>query len=170
MKSINDEMLNKFIDGELAQIEKQKFLQELNSSPELKKKLDALTLAHQSLISMETESPKSDIKNLVMARIKKSSVSVNRQKLFLFSILSFFGIIIFGIIGFVAYQAMISSSADAQSVQTIKFVGNDIADFITSILNKKNISIIGSILSLIILSSVYYLFENQKKAGSQLLV
>ena len=97
MKSINDETLNKFIDGELTQIERQKFLSELEMSPELKKKLDALNLTHQTLKTMDADSPKSDIKNLVLARIKKSSVNSKHQKFFLFSILSIFGVFILGL-------------------------------------------------------------------------
>ena len=170
MNSINDELLNKFIDGELTQVERQKFLAELETSPELKKKLDMLNLTHQTLKTMDADSPKSDIKNLVMARIKKGSVNSKHQKFFLFSILSIFGVLILGIIGFVFYQVVLSSSSDLQLVQTVDSLGTNIADLITSILSKMNISILGSVLSFIIFISVYFWFENQKKAGSQLLV
>ncbi|MCJ7553706.1 MAG: hypothetical protein MUO34_07455, partial [Ignavibacteriaceae bacterium] len=96
-------------------------------------------------------------------------VNSKHQKFFLFSILSIFGVLILGIIGFVFYQTVLSSSSDLQLVQTVDSLGTNIADLITSILSKMNISIIGSVLSFIIFISVYFWFEYQKKAGSQLL-
>ena len=111
MITINDEMLNKYLDDELNREEKDLVKTAIENSPELKKKYAALLDTHSLLKNVEPDSPSLNFTKLVMNKISSKASTARQQKYFLFSILSLFGLIVLGITGYVLYQ-IISSSAN----------------------------------------------------------
>jgi len=161
MKNINDELLNKYLDGELDQKEKELVRISIESSLEVKKRYEALLKAHNLLNSIEEESPSIDFTKLVMKKINAKSAIAQQQKYFLLSILSLLGLIILGITGYALYQ-VISTIQPVQSSEIVTTYSKDIGDYISNLFGQKNITILGSVLSFIMLISGYFLYDYQK--------
>ena len=71
MITINDELLNKYLDDELNREEKDLVKTAIENSPELKKKYTALLDAHSLLKKMELDSLSLDFTKLVMNKISR---------------------------------------------------------------------------------------------------
>lgn len=163
MITISDEMLNKYLDDELNREEKDLVNTTIENSPELKKKYAALLDAHSLLKKIELDSPSLKFTKLVMNKISSKASTARQQKYFLFSILSFFGLIVLGITGYVLFQ-IISSTQTSESTELVTTYSKGIGDYFSNLFGQKNISIFGSILSFIMLVSGYFLFEYQKQS------
>lgn len=163
MITINDEMLNKYLDDELNREEKELVKTAIENSPELKKKFVALLDTHSLLKNMEPDLPSLNFTKLVMNKISSKASTARQQKYFLFAILSFFGVIVLGISGYVLFQ-IISSIQVSETNEIVTTYSKGIGDFFSNIFGKKNLSIFGSILSFIMLVSGYFLFEYQKQS------
>ena len=163
MININDELLNKYLDDELNREEKDLVKTAIESSSELKKKYAALLDAHSLLKNIEPDSPSLNFTKLVMNKISSKASTARQQKYFLFSILSFFGLIVLGITGYVLIQ-IISSIQASESTELVTTYSKGIGDYFLNLFGQKNLSIFGSILSLIMLVSGYFLFEYQKQS------
>jgi len=161
MNNIDDELLNKYLDGELNQDEKDLVKISIESSLEVKKRYEALLKAHSLLNSIKEESPSIDFTKLVMNKLNKKSVIVKQQKFFLLSILSLLGLVILGITGYVLFQ-VISSMQPTQSSEMVTTYTKDLGDYISNLFGQKNITILGSVLSCIMLISGYFLYDYQK--------
>jgi len=163
MITINDELLNKYLDDELNREEKDLVKTAIENSPELKKKYASLLETNQLLKNMDLDSPSLDFTKLVMNKISSKASTARQQKYFLFSILSFFGLIVLGITGYVLYQ-IISSMQTSESTEAVTTYSKSIGDYFSNLFGQKNLSIFGSILSFIMLVSGYFLFEYQKQS------
>ena len=163
MITINDELLNKYLDDELNREEKDYVKTAIENSPELKKKYTALLDAHSLLKKMDLDSPSLDFTKLVMNKISTKASTARQQKYFLFSVLSLFGLIVLGITGYVLYQ-IISSMQTSESTEAVTTYSKSIGDYFSNLFGQKNLSIFGSILSFIMLVSGYFLFEYQKQS------
>jgi hypothetical protein len=163
MITINDELLNKYLDDELNREEKDLVKTAIEKSPELKKKYASLLETNHFLKNIDLDSPSLDFTKLVMNKIRSKTSTARQQKYFLFSILSFFGLIVLGITGYVFYQ-IISSMQASESTETITTYSKSIGDYFSNLFGQKNLSIFGSILSFIMLVSGYFLFEYQKQS------
>ena len=162
MKNINDEMLNKFIDNELNEVETKMIKDAIENSPELKLKYSSLLQTDKILHNLKSESVSSDFTKKVLQKIQRQKALVKQQKYFLFTVLSLFGIIALGIVGFIFYQ--IISSSTPQSNQIVTTYSKDVGDYFSDLFGKKNISIFGSVLSFIMLVSGYFFYEYQKNS------
>lgn len=163
MRPINDELLNNYLDNELSEDDKVFVLNAINNSFEIKKRYEALLKAHSLLKSMQPESPSIDFSKFVIQKISKRGIIEIQQKKFLYSILSLFGIIILGIVGYV-FGEIISSTQPGTLSETITTYSNIIGNYFSSFFGKKNLSIFGSVLSLIMLISGYFLYDYQKRS------
>jgi anti-sigma factor RsiW len=168
MITINDELLNKYLDDELNREEKDLVKTAIEKSPELKKKYAALVNTNTLLKNMEPDSVSQDFTKLVMNKISSKTSTARQQKYFLFTILSIFGVIALGITGYILYQ-IISSMQASQSAETVTTYSKSIGDYFSNLFGQKNLSIFGSILSFIMLVSGYFLFEYQKNSRKDLL-
>ena len=163
MNNINDEILNKYLDEELNREEMNKVKTAIENSPELKKKYEALLSANTFLKSVKLDSPSADFTKKVMGKIKIRKTSALQQKHFLFTVLSLLGLIVCGITGYVFYE-MITSIQASESSDIVSNYSNTIGDYFSSFFGKKNISILGSVLSFIMLVSGYFLYDYQKNS------
>jgi hypothetical protein len=165
---MNDEILNRFIDGDLSAAERDEVLRAVNSSPEWKKKYESLKKAHELLTSMKPEEVSENFASLVMTKLGSQKLRARQQKRFLTIIISFFGIIILSITGFVFYNILSSVSQATETSSSITSLSSYLKDLTNLLFSKNGTTIIGSALSLIMLVSGYFLFEYQKKMKSNL--
>lgn len=163
MNNINDELLNKYLDNELREEEKVFVLNAINNSSEIQKRFEALLKVHSLLKSLPPESASTNFSKLVMQKISRRGIIEIQQKKFLYSVLSLFGIIILGIVGYVFYE-IVSSIQQSNSSEAISTYSNTIGNYFSSFFGKKNLSIFGSVLSFIMLISGYFLYDYQKKS------
>jgi len=161
MKYLNDELLNKYIDNELNLEEKELVKTSIERSLEVRKRYETLLKAHSLFKSLGEESPSIDFTKLVMNKLNKKSVLAQQQKYFLLSILSILGVAIAGITGYALYQ-VISSIQPSQSSEFVTTYSKDIGDYVSNLFGQKNLTILGSVLSFIMLISGYFLYDYQK--------
>ncbi len=161
MKTINDELLNKYLDEELNREEMNQLKNAIENSPEIKKRYEALLSANTFLKSVESDLPSADFTKKVIGKIKIRKSSKHQQKYFLFTVLSLLGLIVCGITAYVFYEIIISIQA-SESSDLVSNYSNSIGDYFSSFFGKKNLSIFGSVLSFIMLVSGYFLYDYQK--------
>lgn len=161
MKNINDDLLNRFLDNELSSEEKNLVKNEIEKSDSLKKKYETLLITHRLLKNIQPDSTSFDFGKMVMQKISKRGVVESQQKRLLFIIISFLGVLILGIVGYLFYQIFntiqLSDTSDAISIYS-----NTIRDYFSVIFGKKNLSVLGSVLSFIMLVSGYFLYDYRK--------
>lgn len=163
MKIIDDNLLNNFIDNDISIEEKQFIQSEIDKNPEIKKRYENLLLIHNSLKNSEISSTSIDFTKTLMQKISKRELRSVQQKRFLFFMLSIFGFVTVGIVGFLFYQ-LFSSITFTDSNELVTNYSKSIGDYISSIFGKKNLSIFGSVLSFIMLVAGYFLFDYQKQS------
>jgi len=171
MSKLSDEILNRYIDNELSQTELKIVRDQLQNSEEDKKRLRALQHVHSSLKNVESESVSPDFTQTLMKRILKKSRSKKEQGFFVFSIASVFVIIALGIIGYLISLMLAAPSSAGSTVagskETVTILENLIG-LIKDFLNKTNIAMIGSIFSLGLLISIYFIFDLVKHTKDNL--
>ena len=163
MKILDDDLLNRLIDNDLSKEEMQFLKNEIEKNPEIKKRYENLLLIHDSLKNSEVSSTSDNFAKTLMQKISRQGLRSVQQKRFLFLILSLFGVLILGIVGFVFYQ-LFSSITFSDSTELVANYSKSIGDHISSIFGKKNLSIFGSVLSFIMLVAGYFLFNYQKQS------
>jgi hypothetical protein len=163
MININDDLLNRFLDNELSNEEKNFVWNEIEKSTELKKRYESLLKTHLLMKNINPDFPSVDFSKMVMQKISKRGVAESQQKRFLFIIISLLGIVILGIVGYVFYQ-IFSTIQLRDSNNTISTYSNTIKNYFSALFGKKNISILGSVLSFIMLVSGYFLYDYRKNS------
>ncbi|HAB52933.1 MAG: hypothetical protein A2315_13460 [Ignavibacteria bacterium RIFOXYB2_FULL_35_12] len=171
MNLLSDEILNKYIDGDLDYASLKHVNEVLSSSVEDKKRLQALLAVHNQLKKIKEESTPNSFTNLVMKRLQSRNKAFKEQRHFVFAVSSIFISILLVIIGLIIYYGL-NQSSETQSSQTytqhiIPFF-NSIAYGITQIFTPRGISVFGSVISLGILISGYFFFENLKASKQKI--
>jgi hypothetical protein len=173
MIRITDEILNKYLDGELSREEAEQVNSELRVSEELQRKFNTLKLVHDKLSDLKEDEVSAGFTELLMSKIKKKSLLVPRQqKYFIVSIATFITLLCLVVFGF-SISAIISSSpssiGDSKTVvDSITNLSDGLTKTIEHIFSGKGLSIIGSIFSLVIIISGYFFFEMQKRTKANL--
>jgi len=171
MNLLSDEILNKYIDGELDEDLLKQVETRLNSSEAERKNYYALKRVHNELSDLQEDNVSTNFTSLVMSGLGKKVSVPKGQKAFVFSISSFIVLICLGIIGYVAYLIFSTYTPPAESVQvteTAKNVSNGLISELTKMFSGKNLSIIGSVFSLGILITGYFFFEHQRQSKANL--
>lgn len=165
MIELNDEILNKYIDGEL---EKDLVLQikiKLESSPKDMLKYKYLLTVHNELKRIPVDEVSLSFTSNLMLKVKRNLKYKREQNFFIVSVLSLFFLICIGIIGYLLANYIFNvpqSSSDVFSqfsVQSENFI-----TLLKNFFSKGNISIIGSIFSFILLISGYFFYESMKNS------
>ena len=165
---IKDEILNKYLDGELNREEADQVKREILESMELKKKLNALKLIHDNLYKIKEDEVSQGFTERVMSRVvRKRFVVPKQQKYFIVSVASFIALLCLIIFG-VSISAVISSASSSigetkSIVDSMTVLSNGLIKFIEKLFSGQGLSIIGSIFSIIIVISGYFFFEMQKR-------
>jgi len=169
--NLSDEILNKYLDGELNESEASEVRSVLASSEELRKKFIALKLVHENLFLIEEEKVSGSFTDKVMKGISEKFVMPRQQKYFIISITTIIVVVCLVIFGYTLTAILSSASSGAGSQNTldgINILANDLVLFVEKLFSGKALSIIGSIFSLIIIISGYFFFETQKRTKTTL--
>jgi len=172
MIQITDEILNKYLDGELSRTEANQVKSSLNDSEELRRKFNTLKLVHTNLSAIEEDKPSNDFTEKLMKQIVRKATVPKQQKYFIASVVSFITLLCLVIFGF-SISAMISATSSAegnsQSVfDSVSGLSDGLVKTLQQLFSGAGLSIIGSIFSLIVLISGYFFFEMQKRAKANL--
>jgi hypothetical protein len=166
MNLLSDEILNKYLDGELDQNQAAEIEEILNKSENDRKRYTALKLIHKELSLMQEDKLSTDFTNNVMARVNKKFALPKQQNYFIIFIASILGLFCLGIVVYVVMTIISSSAPQTESLQiteTANRFGNGLIIELKKLFSGKNLSIIGSVFSLGILISGYFFFEHQKR-------
>ena len=165
MSLLTDEILNKYLDGELDKNQSAEIEEILNKSENDRKRFSALKLIHKELSLMREDKVSVDFTNNVMARLNKKFALPKQQNYFIISIASVFILFCLVIVAYVVTAVISSSAPQTESLQITEIVnrfGSGLISELMKLFNGKNLSIIGSVFSLGILISGYFFFEHQK--------
>lgn len=171
MNKLSDEILNKYIDGELDYSELKNVNEILAASAEDKKRLDVLLSLHTKLKNITAENVSEGFTEALMKKLLSRKKSQREQKNFVLVISSIFAAAILVVVGMVVYSAFSQGSDSQTSVSYSKHLVTffqSLSSMITQMFTSRGISIFGSILSLGVLISGYYFFENLKASKQNL--
>lgn len=159
-----DELLNKYIDGELQDAEMEE-VQLLLKNEENVKKLKALRVVDNSLRTLESDSAPNGFTSKVMSSISGHSSKIKLPKNYFASVINItFVVLILALFVFVFSQVNLSSSTsglDTQLNNTVNTISKSVLPLL-SIFKNKNVMFFGSSFSLILLLCAYYLVEGHK--------
>lgn len=170
MIEITDEILNRYIDGELNPSELIEIKEALKNSEDVRKRLYAFQLVHKELKRFPAKETSSGFTSLLMKKIIRRPER-NGQKYFIFSVSSFFILISLAIIGYLTSYIISSGSTTPEtnsSVNTLVSLMERLVQGIRATFSKGNISIIGFIFSFGIIISGYFFFESHRHAKAKL--
>jgi len=173
MIKITDEILNKYLDGELSREEAEQVKSELQASEELQRKFNVLKLVHEKLFYLKEDEVSVGFTDALMKQIvKKRFVIPKQQKYFIASVATSITLLCLVIFGF-SISAMISSAppsiGESKSVvDSISNLSDGLVNVLKHLFSRSGLSIIGSIFSLLIIISGYFFFEMQKRAKANL--
>lgn len=166
MTNLSDEILNRYLDGELSQTEKEEVQKILLSDDHSQKRFNALKLVHDKLSKMEEDKVSDGFTEKLLNRLGKKYKAPVRQKWFFISIFVLISslslIVLVFIIGKIL-AAVPSPQESSLPVETIGKLSEGLIVQLKNIFSGKSLSIIGSIISLGIMISGYFFFEHQKK-------
>ena len=172
MNQITDEILNKYLDGELNALESEQVKAALHSSEDLQRKFNALKIIHDNLFRLKEDEISSDFTDRLMKKIVKRSTVPKQQKYFIASIVSFITLLCLVIFGFSISAILSASSSTTSNTQSIldsvTGLSEGLVRSLQQLFSGAGLSIIGSIFSLIILISGYFFFEMQKRSKANL--
>lgn len=171
MNRLSDEILNRYLDGELDDQKRKEVEEILRDSKDDRKTFNALKLVHNHLSSIVEYKPSSKMTENVMNRIRNKFVLPRRQNYFILSVTSFFIVICVAIVAYLVIGIISSAPPQGESVQINDIVyqlSNGLINELEKLFSGKNLSIIGSIFSLGIMISGYFFFEHQKHSKANL--
>ena len=160
MKILSDDILNKYIDGELSRDEMRAIEEAIKNSREDKTGLSAMQNTDSLLKNIRLIEVKSNFTSLVMHKIQRSLQSRQEQKKFIIGIISAFIVMCLAIVGFVGFEIIrnynpVASSAIRDSINYV----TSASQLISGIFNSRNISIIGGVFSLGLVISAWFFFD-----------
>jgi anti-sigma factor RsiW len=164
--NITDEILNRYLDGELSITETEEVQKVLFSDENAKKRFNALKLVHNKLLLMEEDKVPVGFTEKVLTRLGKKYKAPAQQKWFFISIIVFVSLLSLLALSYVIGEILASvpsQQGSALPVETIDRLSEGLIVQLKSLFSEKNLSIIGSIMSLGIMISGYFFFEHQKK-------
>jgi hypothetical protein len=171
MIELNDEILNKYIDGELDQAVLNEVREQLKHSEFDRLRLSMLQRVHNELSKLEAFEVSKNFTSAIMSKLQKKAKVAWKDKFFILSISSIFLVIILSILGYVLIMSISQASSGPQNAENIKGYVNVITNLsatIKAVMTPKNISIFGSILSFGIIITGYLFFENQRQTKRNL--
>ena len=171
MNLISDEILNKYLDDELAP-EKIKEVEAAlkDSKPDIKR-FQALKLVHDNLSSIKEEKVSEDFTSRLMNKLNKKFVLPKQQKYFILSISSFIVLVCLGILGYVIatiLSAPVPQSEPVQVTETVQRVTTVLVNELQRLFSGNGLSIVGSIISFALIITGYIFFERQKQMKTRL--
>jgi len=122
MNLLSDEILNKYLDGELDKNQVTKVEETLIKSENDRKRFNVLKLIHKELTLMQEDKVSFDFTNNVMARVNKKFALPKQQNYFIISITSFLILLCIGIVVFISISIFSSAAPQTESLQITETV------------------------------------------------
>ncbi len=163
MIELNDDLLNKYLDGDFDKETMLKIKIQLELSSLDMKKYSELLSVHNELRKIPFEEVSSNFTVNLMLKVQRSLKSKREQNFFIVSVLSLFFLICLGIIGFLLANFIFTAEPNSSDVVT-QFTerAQDFLTLLKNFFSKGNISIIGSIFSFILLITGYFFYDSLK--------
>jgi anti-sigma factor RsiW len=171
MNYISDEILNKYLDNQLDQAALKVVREEIQKSDEVRKRLKALQMVHNNLKNMEAETVSPLFTSVLMKKIMRRSKARKEQRFLILSISSVFIFIALAISGYLVSLILAAPQSSGGTVSGTQETVNIVENIITHIINLvkgTNLSTIGSIFSLGLLVSVYFVMDILKHKDGNL--
>jgi len=171
MNLLNDEILNKYLDGNLDEQKANEVKKLLASSENDMKRFNALKIIHDELSQINEDKTSEEFTQLVISKLGKKFELPRHQKYFIFIITSIFIFISVGIVAYTVTTILSTSSPQSESIEiteTVHKLSNGLIQELKQIFSSKNLSLIGLIFSLGIMISGYFFFEHQKRNKANL--
>lgn len=166
MKNLSDEILNKYIDGDLDGKSIAEVKEILNGSEEDMKRLRELQAIDRGLKHIKEYKVRDNFTVLVMERIRSAAKLKKSDRRFILAISSVLVIIGLAILAYLVYliipEIRVSGAANSNVDAYADYFVNRLLS-LTKLFNSQNISIIGSVFSLGLLISGYFFFETQRQ-------
>jgi len=171
MNKLTDEILNKYIDGELEPFELAEVKNEIRMNDEVLARLKALRLVDNSLKQMEVEHAPANFSERVMKAISDASKTVKPKISYFFvTIITFFSVAVLGVI-IAAFRSIEDGNGQSTMAPYMdkakEVIGKNLTAFQTFFSNQ-NVLLVVSILTLILLITVYLTFEAHKNFKNKL--
>lgn len=169
MMEITDELLNRYIDGELAPAELREFEEMLRNSEDAVKRLNALILVHNELKKYPLKETSLEFTSLLMKKIIRKPEQKG-QKYFIFSISSFIILICVLIVSYVASYIVSGTPASENNDTLGIFISSlqKVGYSISSVFSRGNVSVIGFIFSFVIFITAYFFFDSNRRTRTKL--
>jgi len=172
MIKITDEILNKYLDGELNREEVEQVKSALHNSEGFQKKFNVLKIVHDNLSIVKEDEVSPGFTDTLMKQILKRSTVPKQQKYFIASVVTFITLlclVIFGLSISAMISATSSSIGSSNSVfDSVSGLSEGLVKALQHLFSGAGLSIIGSIFSIVVLISGYFFFEMQKRAKADL--
>ncbi len=171
MKNVNDELLNKYIDGELSAQEIDDLEKELAANSSLVDRLKALKMTDTVLKGMEHESAPANIAQKIMQKIESVSSIRNQKPYFLYGIFAVIAFITIAAVGVVISQLPPESEKSLPIepfIDKLTLAVSENANVISEVLQNPIILLVGASLTLISLIVAYYMFDAHKSFKKRL--
>jgi len=157
---IDDDILNRYLDNDLNDDETREVEKLLAGSPELRRKMNLLRLVDSSLKNLPDESPSSDLTSSVMNKILAQRSSGRSQNIFYAFVSGFFIILCLGLTAYFGAAIVVSAGESTTEMPEIAGYLNDFINSFMNILGRINLSVLGGLISLILIITGYFFFEN----------
>ena len=171
MNNKTEEILNKYIDGELDPFEITEMKNEIENNAETIARLKALRLVDSSLKQMEVEPAPANFSEKVMKAISNVSKTVKPKISYFFvTIISLFSIGVLGIV-VAAFRSIDDGNGQSSVTPYIDkakgVISKNLVEFQNFFANK-NVLLVVSVLTLILLVTVYLTFDAHKNFKNKL--
>jgi hypothetical protein len=166
---LSSDLLNKYIDNELSREEMREVEEMIKNSNEDIKELNMLQRTDSALKNLKVMEVKSNFTSLVMNKIQRGLREKQEQKKFIVSIVSIFLIMCLAIVVVVGFEIVrnFNPGTSMGINESVKYISSA-TEFISKIINSRNISIVGGVFSFGLIISAWFFFDYSKilrKAG-----
>lgn len=158
--TIDDDILNRYLDNELNDSDTRELEKLLSGSPELRRKMNLLKMVDSSLKNLPDESPSPDFTSSVMNKIRTIKPSGRSQNIFFAFVSGIFIILCLGLTAYFGAAVIVSAEESTMEIPEIAGYLNDFINSLMSILSRIDLSVLGGLISLILIITGYFFFEN----------
>jgi len=171
MNKLTDEILNKYIDGELESFELAEIKSLIEKDDEAVKRLRALRLIDESLKQIEVDLAPSNFTEKLMDLISQKTKTIKPKiNYFFFSIVSLLSIGVLAVIASAVNSTNQQTGEQAVNPyvqQTKDFLVKNL-DILKDFFGNQTVMLIGSFLTFVLLIGVYFTFETHKNFKKKL--
>ena len=171
MNNINDELLNRYIDNELDNVELSELKAALDNDAEAVARLKALRTVDNSLKQMQNETAPAGLTEKLMIKIQSATKIVKPKISYFFvSVLSIFSIAILAIVIYALRTVKINNSKSALDpiFEQIQVFASKNLSFFDLMFKNNAILLIGTMLAVVMLFTAYFTFESHKNFRNKL--